>query len=1276
MLYEGTSALPCQMEYTRLIFGIAEAGTAFAKITQKIFNKHGFFPFVDDIGNGSQSIVAHIAETDRLFRVAAHYNVSFALEKSKFFQQRMNHLGHCITQQGLTIDEERIRTINEMKAPKNLSQLRSLIGSVNFVMQYLGSAASTWFAPLTDLMKTSLLPFAQRWSYTQEEAFKKLKDAVCSPAVLKIYDSTLPCKVITDGSTVGVGACLWQLHPNGTWYLCSTFSRKLNATQQNWDTSHHELYALVLAIHKWRPWLADKHFLVETDHAALLILQEGKLFASRRLVRWQLFLSEFRFSVKHSKDIALEDTFSRLHLIEELLRSHFGPGSNEKHDTETSEAFHEAIINTISEIEFADFSTLNERTCGSAVSGDCANLSELFNPIHQNTELSASAESLGITYKCSSGDAVISTIGLFPIQVEGKILCKLPQIKGKERYLIHFDGQGKNTNATLNEDFFIKREELIMTISSNNNMNFEKGDNVICSLWKPHLYHGTVKAVLKSDKSEIEKGEYFYKVEFDDGEFWNVNGDSLKLCPSNKETPPVEDSTVTTKNNTANTLPILQSTTSNPSIKSNKSNTNPRNIAEGDLVLIQIGGNAFITNSNAQHGYSLRAVVTEINDSTVTTRLLVKGEAIVSLPIGNVKLMCKSNVFSTGIPFIVRPPDVGLLEGDVVAVKPGPRPTHIVNEYLTLGMDFRPAFIQGYLIGTIIKRVSAHVYTVHFGDYENGAAKFTTNELVLLSNGRTADTRTSFGVSLPHPLTAVERALIPVKDIESAGLDFAKELINQLVLEINSDPVTRLVIDILMNKQNIFLPGGETTHNEKQLLRLRNIIPTRYKLSPEGILLYSPKNQRSLQPKLIIVPRSFIPSVIRLCHESTSLHQGFEKTLSLTRTFFHFHDMSALCKSFCSCCHNCNLRVHSSAYREHIGSRAYEQLVGANIGEVWHADLLKLPTDKLGYKYLLLLIDRGSRKVIDIIMKDKRPATVARHIQIDFITKHGRNNTTIITDKGTDFVNDVNQIMFSNYGINPLSVGERTPNSNGLIERVNQNVNRYVSLALIDHALDMKQWSWFVPQVISIYNDSIHPELETTPNLLYMNMAPRINSSSAFVPVLESIKLSNSKKRTVHEQAMDLANRQEVFLAIRELVYNDYSTRAEMVLLFKDAMSRFYEKELVSIFVSDMNNSPQTKHNANLGPFQIVRQINDSTYSVKGLDGIEVPIQGWKLIKYNASVGHLYNRGHLAYTATGVAWDRMIFRGGLRPKSDFDFSVLDKARQEANDDDKDDSDIE
>ena len=126
-----------------------------------------------------------------------------------------------------------------------------------------------------------------------------MKHILTNDLVLRIPDDSLPFKIQTDASKIGIGAVLMQTHPDGDLPVAS-LSKKLTTTQMNWPATEQECYAIIYAIEKWHKYLDGRQFTIETDHKPLLPLNTKQQLNSK-CERWRLKLQQYRFNIKYIK---------------------------------------------------------------------------------------------------------------------------------------------------------------------------------------------------------------------------------------------------------------------------------------------------------------------------------------------------------------------------------------------------------------------------------------------------------------------------------------------------------------------------------------------------------------------------------------------------------------------------------------------------------------------------------------------------------------------------------------------------------------------------------------------------------------------------------------------------------------------------------------------------------------------------------------------------------------------------------------------------------------
>lgn len=96
----------------------------------------------------------------------------------------VEYLGHRISEGGIHPNEKKKRAILQVPAPRNLQQLRSFLGMVNYYGKFLPHLAST-LTRLYSLLKKCTL---WHWDRNEDEAFKIKKPLLTLTKVLTPYD--------------------------------------------------------------------------------------------------------------------------------------------------------------------------------------------------------------------------------------------------------------------------------------------------------------------------------------------------------------------------------------------------------------------------------------------------------------------------------------------------------------------------------------------------------------------------------------------------------------------------------------------------------------------------------------------------------------------------------------------------------------------------------------------------------------------------------------------------------------------------------------------------------------------------------------------------------------------------------------------------------------------------------------------------------------------------------------------------------------------------------
>ena len=152
-------------------------------------------------------------------------------------------LGFVVSSEGLRVDVEKIRAIQEWPTPTSVNHIQSFHGLASFYRRFVRDFSSI-VAPLTEITRKST-PFV--WGVAQEKAFTKLKEVLTTAPLLALPDFTRPFKVECDASGIGVGGVLMQEGKP-----IAFFSEKLKGACLNYSTYDKELYVFFRVLKTWQ----------------------------------------------------------------------------------------------------------------------------------------------------------------------------------------------------------------------------------------------------------------------------------------------------------------------------------------------------------------------------------------------------------------------------------------------------------------------------------------------------------------------------------------------------------------------------------------------------------------------------------------------------------------------------------------------------------------------------------------------------------------------------------------------------------------------------------------------------------------------------------------------------------------------------------------------------------------------------------------------------------------------------------------------------------------
>ena len=138
-------------------FRLANAPATFQNMMNEIFKdmiNQGVVIYHDDNLIYSRSEEDHITLTKKVFERLQEHQLALAPEKCEWHMSKVNFLCYIISENGIEMDQEKIKTVLEWKEPTTVKEVQSFLGFANFYCRFIHEY-SKFTRSLTDLTEKS-----------------------------------------------------------------------------------------------------------------------------------------------------------------------------------------------------------------------------------------------------------------------------------------------------------------------------------------------------------------------------------------------------------------------------------------------------------------------------------------------------------------------------------------------------------------------------------------------------------------------------------------------------------------------------------------------------------------------------------------------------------------------------------------------------------------------------------------------------------------------------------------------------------------------------------------------------------------------------------------------------------------------------------------------------------------------------------------------------------------------------------------------------------------
>ena len=302
-------------QFKRCPFGARNSCAYFQAEMNRIF-ADGLYTrcviYVDDILVFGETREEHDHNLDWVLSKCDEFNLKIKFEKCSFARKEVDYLGFTITGDSIQPMRSKVDTLCLQKPPKDKTELRSLIGKLNFYSRFI-PAYSNKIEPLRELFRKNK---DFQWKDYHQNAFKVLLESLKDAAIHKLVDRRQNKTIMLEVMDNSFEAML--ITPDDR--LIHRTGRLMSSAETNYSIVEQHLMALVMAINKFKVWLYPGKFKVrlptnQVEKALKLVNRPERV--DNILLRMPEGFDTFDFEIKGSL-VAKRQKKIESHIPEEI----------------------------------------------------------------------------------------------------------------------------------------------------------------------------------------------------------------------------------------------------------------------------------------------------------------------------------------------------------------------------------------------------------------------------------------------------------------------------------------------------------------------------------------------------------------------------------------------------------------------------------------------------------------------------------------------------------------------------------------------------------------------------------------------------------------------------------------------------------------------------------------------------------------------------------------------------------------------------------------------
>lgn len=211
------------------------------------FNWRTCLIYFDEVIVFFKSFNPHLKDMDIVLSTKRKVVVFFNLKKFCFSTGSVKYVRHIIMANALTIDEVRVKSLNQLQHPGNVTKMQFFLELYNLYQQSVSNYTAI-ATPLTKFLRKRRPTNFSTLCKHKSQTYEKIIQAVSSRPVFALPFPILPIVIDTDACHYLVGAALFQFYPDRERKLIGSWFRSLKPHGKNYSVAEEECLAVDWAV--------------------------------------------------------------------------------------------------------------------------------------------------------------------------------------------------------------------------------------------------------------------------------------------------------------------------------------------------------------------------------------------------------------------------------------------------------------------------------------------------------------------------------------------------------------------------------------------------------------------------------------------------------------------------------------------------------------------------------------------------------------------------------------------------------------------------------------------------------------------------------------------------------------------------------------------------------------------------------------------------------------------------------------------------------------------